>query len=665
MNNRAFTFKSVITGCILCLGIVFFAEKTRVLGQYGLSRNYLPSISLFLILLLSLPWNGIVGKFLPKMRFSKRELVVVIGMLLVTSWVPSFMSRLVPQMILPQVKGQIDRNWKEAETLSRLPPSLFPQSADEDLNEVISLGFLQGLGTGSGLSDVPLSEWVSPGLKWGLLLFFLLGALLSLTIVVHRQWSHHEQLRYPLASVLDSLLKQDEKKGFGMIFTNPLFWLGFVPVFGMTFFNYLGIWFPGALPKIAMEYTLKWEHLFPIIRESGIFNVQWYNVYFMVIGISYFIPSDTSLSVGLTPLITVILGVQFYLLGGTPLTTGDLSVLRAGGYIGFLLIILYTGKTFYIPIFLKALGIGAKVPNEDGAVMAARTFMLAYAGLVVLLYLFGLDWLMSLLYVSLLLTMFLVITRLVCETGMPTLVPGWVPMELLLKLLGPGVIGSGSLIFMHYLGSILTGGSGGINASTMMPYLATTSKLGEDNGFKINRFLLSLHVVVVLAVVVGFVATIYHLYLNGVSSHFTNELDSATRQMFMLKERGILELSGLLGGFSKFSLLAFDKRVFSFFILGLLAVVITYLIRFRSTKWPFHPLIFVVMGSYSLSWTWFSFLLGWSLKSVIVKVSGSQSYIKYKPFFMGLIVADAVMIALSSVISLLSYYLTGEVPSVN
>ena len=43
-----------------------------------------------------------------------------------------------------------------------------------------------------------------------------------MTFMVHRQWTRHEQLRYPLASVVDMLIRQDSRKPGGTIFRRAL-----------------------------------------------------------------------------------------------------------------------------------------------------------------------------------------------------------------------------------------------------------------------------------------------------------------------------------------------------------------------------------------------------------------------------------------------------------
>ena len=403
--NRAFTLKSFLAGLFISLLVAVVFEYNRVILQPAIVTSYLPAMGITLVCLFAFPWNAIMGRWVPALRFSKLELVVIFGMVIVTSWIPPLLSHGVPQTIIPQYKGANAPNWRDSKVLSYLPSEWLPGSDEAELDHTIHIGLLQGLGPQTTIQEVPFGAWLSSSLHWGALFLLFIGAVVSLSLIVHKQWAHHEQLSYPLASVADAFLQQDDQRKFSGIFSKPLFWFGFIPVFLAFFLNYLGLWFPETLPEVEFDYKFKWETIFPIVTKSGFYSINWVNISFLFIGIAYFIPSDVSLSVGLTPVIAVLITSQFYLATGTPVAWNDLSVFRAGGYLGFFIIIAFTGRHYYFPIFRKALGFGPKLNNDDGAVGAARVFLLAYFGLIFLLWAMGLNLFISFAFISLLLTM--------------------------------------------------------------------------------------------------------------------------------------------------------------------------------------------------------------------------------------------------------------------
>ena len=57
-------------------------------------------------------------------------------------------------------------------------------------------------------------------------------------------------------------------------------------------------------------------------------------------------------------------------------------------------------------------------------------------------------------------------------------------------------------------------------------------------------------------------------------------------------------------------------------------------------KWPFHPVGYVLSGSWTMNLVWFVFLIGWFLKFIILKQGGFQAYRSARPFFFGLILGE-------------------------
>lgn len=153
--------------------------------------------------------------------------------------------------------------------------------------------------------DIPYSAWAAPLLHWLPLIILLALVLIALTFLVHRQWTVHEQLRYPLASVADALIKQDGRQIGGTLYRNRLFWISFLFVVGFHLLRYIHAWFPNQLPRVSVEYVHEWFKVLPILepdRSNAVFFVMhWMPISFAIIGIAFFVPADVSLSMGLTP----------------------------------------------------------------------------------------------------------------------------------------------------------------------------------------------------------------------------------------------------------------------------------------------------------------------------------------------------------------------------
>jgi hypothetical protein len=59
--------------------------------------------------------------------------------------------------------------------------------------------------------------------------------------------------------------------------------------------------------------------------------------------------------------------------------------------------------------------------------------------------------------------------------------------------------------------------------------------------------------------------------------------------------------------------------------------------------WPFHPVGYAVAGSWTMSWMWFSVLLSWAIKYILLRQGGLRIYRQGAPFFLGLILGQYVV----------------------
>ena len=75
-------------------------------------------------------------------------------------------------------------------------------------------------------------------------------------------------------------------------------------------------------------------------------------------------------------------------------------------------------------------------------------------------------------------------------------------------------------------------------------------------------------------------------------------------------------------------------------MLGAVFVIFLAAMRLHFWWWPFHPLGFVMCGSWSLVVYWFTIFVAWVVKSIIVHYGGLSGYARARPFFLGLILGE-------------------------
>ncbi|HLL90792.1 MAG TPA: DUF6785 family protein, partial [Tepidisphaeraceae bacterium] len=64
--------------------------------------------------------------------------------------------------------------------------------------------------------------------------------------------------------------------------------------------------------------------------------------------------------------------------------------------------------------------------------------------------------------------------------------------------------------------------------------------------------------------------------------------------------------------------------------------------RLRFTWWPLHPIGYLMIGTYPGAHLWLSIFCGWLAKVTILRYGGTNLYLNAKPFFIGLIVGESV-----------------------
>lgn len=705
-QGRVLTWRSLlfgILGVLLMSGLAGYHDQ--VLEGTLMIGNHIPAGAFSYFILLGLGWNGIwglldrlfkaEGRVRRAMSLSSRELILVMVMTLVACFPPtSGLFRYFHRMLmLPWYFLSNHADWQSYGLLSEhLRPELFPEpwlgqgieSVPAAEYQRVYTNFFTGLARGSEttpLWELPLDAWVCPLMVWGSLLLLMVLTMISLQFLLHRQWAVHEQLSYPVAQVASSFCDMKGSGGRGVpdIFKNRLFWWGFVPIFTLLLLDYLALRYPSSVPRIAesmpdfKRWTLPVTTKIPILRNVPVvwcLNTQ--TIYFTIVGLAFFVSSEVSLTLGLAPILLAIFG-SFYFLGtGTALQSSSIVTSRAGAYVGFAIMLFYTGRHYYLGVLARAIGL-KRMKKDDGeagehdwgddvSVLAARVLILAFIGFTIVLSWMCQSWVIAIFYSLLLMILYMVISRIVCESGIPFVQCNWEPAPILLKLLGPAAMGPKAMTFSLWSTGILAQDP----RESLMPYVATGIKLSEDAGLKLKRVFTVIVVSVVVAMVVAFLSSTYSLYnykstLDGWAAVHIPQLylNQAAINMSAMDAVGVLEASEAATPLQRLKMIDGAPLDTRYFFYGAVAVLVCTMLRFRFTKFPLHPVLFLMVGTYPISGTWGSFLLGWFIKTLVVKFGGGGVYNKMKPLFVGVIVGELVMVGLTLFIDFFYFFRVG------
>ncbi len=670
------TFRSVIIGV---LGAVLIAGtgyiNDEVLGLNRLVGNHFP-ISVFGALLLLVVWvNPVLFAFRKRWRFSPKELAVMVGLTLIGCTIPGsgLMRTFTASLAMPIHYNQTNTGWQDKQVLSYAPPRMLPCEGKYDPDVIGS--FVSGLGKDGSfipLRDVPWWGWRDPLMVWVPLIFLMGLSMICMGLIVHRQWSHHERLRYPIAEFATSLMQQDPDRPFGAIFRNRLFWAGLLTVTFIHVINGLHVWFPGFV-KIPLNFA------FPQLLERfpGLMNVEYGRhlarlyIYPCVIGFSFFLASEVTLSLGLSLLVYVLVGWCLVNAGvevsGTDMNGGVFMWQRFGSYLGIALLLLYLGRRYYADVTRRVFGFRSNRPVAPSVTWAGRILLIAVTGAVALLCSVGLDWPVGLTAVVLILLIVLVIARLNAETGLFFCEPLWHPSAVMIGLFGYLSLGPKALAGVCLLTAVFT-----INArESLMGFVVNALKMSDTCGTKPSRVGFSAVGVFALALLVAVPVVLWADYSHGSlgrrGSLATRRLpkmifDAVEKSVVELRNTDKLEESESLSTWERIKNIRPDRSFLIAAGIGFAAVAVFSFLRLRYTWFPLHPVLFLVWGTYPMRHFASSFMLGWFIKTLVVRLGGRDKYNKAKALMIGVIAGDVFGALIFMGVGAIYYAVTGFSP---
>jgi hypothetical protein len=670
------TVRSVLFGLLGAAAICGLSYlNDQILRQTYLVGNNMPVAVYGVLILVVVFVNPVLRRF----SFTGKELAVILTLTLAACCVPAsgLLRTFTTSLMLPHHYNRLEPGWRDNKVLETCPKVMLADVTEENSDKALD-GFVQGLGTSKehiGLSDIPWSAWWRTLLFWVPIILCLWGALMALSVVVHRQWSVHEHLPYPVASFAESLMPEPGERT-ASIFRNRLFWLGAGMVFFIHMNNYLCQWFPDILIRIPVKFDLTPLHrLVPVLGRGGGVRLLAPVMYFSVIGLSYFLASDVALSCGVGPFLWAIVTGIFATYGitlkealaGTGYTSVRVQAfLNFGANLGMFIALLYLGRRYYWTVLRRALGIRASDETAPHEVWAMRLFLLLAGGFAALLVSAGLDWVLAILYTGIIIMFFTMISRIMAETGMFYIQPYYFPCGVIWGLFGAGALGLQQLMILLTVSMILVVDP----RESLMPFMSTSLRLLETKRVRIGRTTSWSAVALVLGLSIALPLTLYFQYDRGVSWADSWSSKATPRMQFdnirMVKEK--LEVQGRLtdkppvGGLARLLNMRPNGACLAGLVFGVVLVLGFVAARIRFPWWPLHPVLFLTWATEPQWRLCGAFLAGWLVKKFTTKYGGAKVYQRLKPLMIGLIAGEVMGAVVPSIIGVIYFVLTGDPP---
>ena len=484
--------------------------------------------------------------------------------------------------------------------------------------------FYEGLEEGAA---APYGVWIEPLFWWVILIAAVYCVMVSVAVILRRQWMDRERLPYPLAQVPLALLGDErEDRLMNRYLTSPMMWAGAaLPVL----IGSLKAWsvYDAAIPRP----TVFW--MFNAFEIYHFFIIQ---ISFIWIGFSYFINTKIAAALWIFHMLSklqVLAMVGLDLERGLPYVRG-FNLVPFMGYQGFgalmamVLMGLWIARGHLLEVWKTALGSAPETDDTTEVLGYRKAVVGTILGLsvaVIWFWIMGMPLWIASLFIGILFLTLIGISRYVAEAGLVSLSSPVAPPELILKTVGTTLIGGPGvfLLPLSYAWALT-------NTNNLMSVFTSGLRLTGEVETRSRRYL---SIAVVLALIVGIGGAFWmHMHLaysyGGVNLHgyYFNRFaaDHFKIAVDNLAPAGVY-WEGLV-----------------FIAVGAGIMLLLILAQLRLPWWPLHPIGFPV--GMTLYYPWFNIFVAWLVKVLVLRYGGAAAYRRTQPFFFGLITGHCLCI---------------------
>jgi hypothetical protein len=618
--TSSLSLRAVAVGVAAAVLVAFVTAWAELVVQHVLIGILtLPPVALGLFVLLILG-NRLVRLVRPRWALRPPELAVVYVMMLVSAMTSSRGAppRLIGLLTSINYYANPANNWAET-FFGHMPAHLVPWNPDGGPRQPLVLALFEGLHYGE---PIPWGPWLVPLARWCVVVLLVFGAFLCLATVLRAQWSDNERLGFPLAQLPIEMLRAEAG---GPFYRNKLLYLGAALPVVVHLVNLAHNINPD-MPQIRLMWDLReW-----LLREPPWNALTTTRIYvpFSAIGFFFMLPKELLFSFWFFYLVAA-KGheVLFVRLGMTLERPGHadtslyLASAEAGGFFVLAGYYLYLAR----PLIISAIRRGGGRDEMMGyrtALIGLGVFLIAAALWYALA---GLSlWLALMELIVYVLVISVVMTRATAEGGLLMTEIIFSPLDVYGMFGRRQLLGARNLTTIVFATNPFAGDMRGLTLQGMMD----GQKIGDAAGLRRRSLQAALWIGIVVSLLAGFLIQLWLTYRKGallLNLHYTGWFANLFFQ----------EHAAFLSGEERF-----NAGAPICFVLGAVFVIFLAAMRLHFWWWPFHPLGFVMCGSWSLVVYWFTIFVAWAVKSVIVHYGGLSGYARARPFFLGLILGE-------------------------
>ncbi len=599
---------------LLCCIAISLGESYGVLVVRGsaMAADYSTGAAVFLFFLITLLLNPLV-RLLTGSHLHSGELATVYIMMIVAAAIPSWG---FVMNIIPFLGGLFYYATPENDWANVIHPHVKTWMVAQDRTAIWKL--FEGAARGE---PVPWGLWHKPMLAWAFFMVSLYFVTLCLLVILRKQWMENERLLFPLSVLPLELSQEQEGHMLPALLRNYLTWVGFSLPFFINSINGLHSYF-NFFPSIQLNTPLRFLN-----------NAIALNLYprFEVIGLSYLLSLDVSLGIWFFAFMAHIHTGAERVLGwsiGPPQpysmpASASVAHLAQGAMFFLVFSSLWAARQHIRDVLRKAFGRDPTL-DDSAELMSYRTavFGLLLGSLFAVVWLAqtGLGFGSALFYFLLCLVTFIGLTRIVSQAGLAYGVSPVAPPVFMVTAIGPSILGPSGLtaLGMNFPWSADL-------RTFVMASTATGLKIAEVMRLESRRLFWAIAATILVTLVsAAWVITTLAYKYGGIN----------------LGGWGFGGLTQLTGNWVAHNINN-PQEIYGWHLAytgigGAVMAVLTYL-KARFIAFPIHPIGLALGLTYPISQIWFSVLVAWLLKAIILKYGGAKAYRLLRPFFLGLV----------------------------
>ena len=613
-----------------------FVSRTWSVGSGSLLSSPLVVLFAFVVL------NGVLVRFWPGRAFTRGELLVVYGMLIVS--VGLAMQGGIPYIVsattYPFYMARPENAWQHS-IWPNVP--LWLRLNTLQANDWFWEGLPQG-------TPMPWAAWAAPMLAWSAFTLALMAGMFCLGALMSKDWIERQRLAFPLVDVPLSITGDDARPTLrGSMFTNRIFWLGFAVPAALSLMGWLHRLIP-SVPTVQM-YELQMGRYFSGmgLPWNALSGMQ-LSIIFPVIGIACLLPGEVSLSLWLFYVLflaQLLLWGSFGVAeeGGTAAVAINPRVFigfeEAGGFIAFSAAMIYQSRKAIRSALWGLVGRGSQEADPYGPLagrwaiigfVAANAFMVWWAVKA------GMSWWSFAALIGMFYAVLVGASRLVAAGGVMYVDTGFFPRMIVMRSIGALPVGVPALTLYGYLSVIYMYDP----MNLAMPQMMDSFKLLNVGRLRGRAWPVAAALSVAAMLGVGIPALLWVLYRHGAGSLSRWPFYSYPQWAFGELDASLrtpegpdnwLRLALLLGG-------------------GFMLLLVW--LHGSFVWWPVSPVGFLIASSYETNRSiWANVLIAWMLTALIRRYGGLKLYRAMRPAFLGLVLGQYLTSAGLAILSIM------------